>query len=73
MSVSRGRLTKFAVCRTVSSLPTMMVSVLPVPSSLPASRMVYTPSCRSVSKAVPRSGVGVGDAVGEVSDAVDWG
>ena len=40
MSVSRGMLTKFALWRTVSSLPTMITSVLPVPSSLPAKRKV---------------------------------
>ena len=54
-SVSRGMLTKSILCCTVSILPTMMVSVLPLPSSLPTSSTVYTPSCRSVLKAVPVS------------------
>ena len=40
MRVSRGMLTTSSLCSTVSSLATMMTSVLPVPSSLPATSTV---------------------------------
>ena len=64
-SVSRGMLTKSILCVFVSTRPTTTVSVCPVYISSPARSTVYTPSCRSLSGAMPLSstGVGVGDGV----------